>query len=134
MQIIYTSPVLKKAHLKTDYTVAILGAGPAGAAAALSLPDGLSVVHLDKAGPAREKLCSGLLTIEAQNSLIKLLGTSKLPANVSAPPDIDVLRYMDLDNGSTMTIPLPRRYTSVLAVPRSIPISLEKYPKNLSII
>ncbi len=36
--------------------------------------------------------------------------------------------------GSLMTMPRPRTWTSVLAVPRSIPMSRENAPKNASII
>ncbi|MEP0813129.1 MAG: FAD-dependent monooxygenase, partial [bacterium] len=96
---------------KVDFDVAIIGAGPAGAAAALCLPEGISVAHLDRGGPAREKLCSGLLTEEAQRALAAIFGKYNLPPEVAAPPNINVLRYVDFDNNVTMTLPV--KYASM---------------------
>ena len=50
-------------HAK-DFDVAIVGAGPAGAAAAMALrskssPSGLRVALIDKARPPRHKTCGG---------------------------------------------------------------------------
>src|SRR5689334_14345680 len=45
-----------------------------------------------------------------------------------------VFRFTATQDGSLMTIPLPRTATSVFAVPRSMPKSSEKRPKNWSMI
>ncbi len=41
------------------------------------------------------------------------------------------LRFIATTEGSLIIIPLPRTYTKVLAVPKSIPMSEEKTPKIL---
>ena len=79
-----------------DYRVAIAGAGPAGAMAVRHLPAGTSALLIDTedklAGREREKLCGGMLTVQAQRLL------PELPAEVRAEPFTTRIEYHDLDN------------------------------------
>ncbi len=87
-----------------EFDIAILGAGPAGAAAALSVPENCAVIHIDRAGPEKEKLCSGLLTKDARQALKKLTGSDKPPKSVQRNPSVDVLRAVDFDNDYSTTV------------------------------
>jgi geranylgeranyl reductase family protein len=56
--------------VKTDYDVIVVGAGPAGTAAAYDLAaGGLSVLLLDRAAFPRAKPCAGGLTVKAYRAL-----------------------------------------------------------------
>jgi geranylgeranyl reductase family protein len=56
--------------VKTDYDVIVVGAGPAGTAAAYDLAaGGLSVLLLDRAAFPRTKPCAGGLTVKAYRAL-----------------------------------------------------------------
>lgn len=64
----------------TDVEVAILGAGPAGAAAALELARaGRRVLLIDKHAFPREKVCGGCLSGSGTTRLFKLLGPARRP-------------------------------------------------------
>lgn len=87
-----------------DFDIAILGAGPAGAAVALALPQIYSVIHIDRAGPEKEKLCSGLLTREAREALKKLTGNAEPPKAVRRSPSVSLLRAVDFDNNYSTAV------------------------------
>jgi len=87
-----------------EYDVAIVGAGPAGAAAALSLPSELRIAHIDSGFPNHAKLCGGLLTEEAMASVRIITGVTELPSDVACEPNYSVLRSVDFDNHVTTTM------------------------------
>lgn len=82
--------------LRPTYDVAIVGAGPAGAMAVRHLPAGTAALLIDAedklSSGAREKLCGGMLTVQAQRLL------PELPAEVRAEPFTTRIEYHDLDN------------------------------------
>jgi flavin-dependent dehydrogenase len=82
--------------LRPTYSVAIAGAGPAGAMVVKHVPAGVGALLIDArdklAGSAREKLCGGMLTVQAQRLL------PELPAEVRAEPFKTRIEYHDLDN------------------------------------
>src|SRR5690349_1719662 len=58
---------------KHAYDVVIVGAGPAGTAAAIALRDkGLSVTLIDKATFPRDKTCGDAISVDVVNQIAKL--------------------------------------------------------------
>ena len=67
--------------MKPDIDVLIVGAGPAGAAAAVAARDrGLSVLLVDRATFPRDKLCGGCLTLRALGVMQRVFGLQPDPA------------------------------------------------------
>ncbi len=79
----------------------IVGAGAAGCAAALCLPAGVRGLLVDRADPARERCCGGLLAPDAQAALSSL-GLS-LPEDVRVQPDARLVHVHDVDSGRDQT-------------------------------
>jgi menaquinone-9 beta-reductase len=75
---------------KNNYDVAIIGAGPAGTACAISLAEsGLKVALIDKASFPRDKTCGDALNIDVVNQLALMGGTladefAQLPAKTAS--------------------------------------------------
>ena len=74
------------------------------------------------------------LTTPSTNGRVATMCPGVLPtiflASLPMAKTCPVFLLIATTDGSLMTIPLPLTYTSVLAVPRSMPISLEKLPKS----
>ncbi|BBH64748.1 geranylgeranyl reductase [Actinoplanes sp. OR16] len=86
------------------YDVAVIGAGPAGAAAALAaLRSGASVLLLDRAGFPRDKPCGDGIAAEATGVLTDL----GVPDPVAGFPQVTRLRLV-APGGGAVTRPLPR--------------------------
>jgi len=87
------------------YDVAIVGAGPAGCAAARECTlHGLRVVILEKKKIPRHKACSGILVPDSISTLLKHFGN--LPHEVSAvPPHINAMR-MHFPGGHIGDVPI----------------------------
>ncbi len=88
-----------------DYDVVIVGAGPAGGAAARScIAGGLKTLIIEKRKIPRHKACSGILVPAAVNSLRQTFGP--LPGDVMADPsELRALR-MHFPGGRTLDVPL----------------------------
>lgn len=70
-----------------NFDVVVVGAGPAGSAAAMTARRaGLSVALIDKAGFPRDKLCGGLVSGRAQTALKSIFPT---------PPPLDIYHVGD---------------------------------------
>ena len=70
-----------------DFDVAIIGGGPAGAAAAKEVTDrGLSAVIIEKKPMPRHKACSGLIIEDAVRVVTDSFGT--IPDDVHSTPNI----------------------------------------------
>lgn len=81
-----------------DYDVVVIGSGPAGSAAALTLAgQGASVLLADQAGFPRPKLCGGLLTEKAVAVLAALLGQSEAELRAAGLIGRAADRYLVLD-------------------------------------
>jgi len=82
--------------LRPTYDAVIAGTGPAGTMAVKHLPPGINALLVDtgdKLGEGgREKLCGGMLTVQAQRLL------PELPEEVRAEPFTTRIEYHDLDN------------------------------------
>lgn len=88
--------------------VAVVGAGPAGCAAARACTaNGLRVILVEKKRIPRHKACSGILVPDSVNLLLKHFGD--LPLHVLAvPPDVSAMR-MHFPDGRTADIPISGR-------------------------
>jgi geranylgeranyl diphosphate/geranylgeranyl-bacteriochlorophyllide a reductase len=84
-----------------SYDVVIVGAGPAGCAAALCLPPGARGLLVDRSAPNGDSCCGGLLAPDAQEALAGL-GLS-LPDDVRVRPEPRTVRVRDLDSGLRQT-------------------------------
>jgi flavin-dependent dehydrogenase len=80
-----------------SYDVLIIGAGAAGCGAALSLPEGMRALLVERARPGWERCCGGLLAPDAQLAL-KSLGL-EVPRNVRVSPEPRSVEVHDLDSG-----------------------------------
>ena len=102
--------------------VVVVGAGPAGAAAAITLArDGADVVVVDKATFPRDKCCGDGLTTGALRRLETLgLDPSRLPS-WQVVEDV-VVRSV---SGRTVTFPLPRDRGTYAAVVRRVELDAE---------
>ncbi|MEU4687456.1 geranylgeranyl reductase family protein [Actinoplanes sp. NPDC023714] len=86
------------------YDVAVIGAGPAGAAAALAaLRGGASVLLLDRAGFPRDKPCGDGIAAEA----VDVLAGLGVPDPVAGFPRVERLRLV-APGGAAVARPLPR--------------------------
>lgn len=83
------------------YDVVIVGAGAAGCAAAMSLPQGVRALLVDRAGPQAARCCGGLLAPDGQAALAAL-GLS-LPESVRVRPEPQAVHVTDLDSGRDQT-------------------------------
>jgi len=81
--------------------VLIVGAGAAGCAAAIGLPDGLRVLVIDRGEPSGGRCCGGLLAPDAQRAIAQL-GLA-LPPEVRVRPEPRAVHVHDLDSGRTQT-------------------------------
>jgi flavin-dependent dehydrogenase len=82
---------MKSVDLKRKYDVAIVGAGPGGAAAAKVLVDaGLSVLVLEKKKVPRDKMCTGLIFGQAQELVKDYFG--EIPKTAFAKSAIEGVR------------------------------------------
>ena len=100
-----------------DADVVIVGAGPAGAAAAIAgVEAGLSVVLVDKATFPRDKICGDGLTTGALR-ILERLGVQ--PDTIGSWTGVDDIHVAGPD-GHAVTFPLPRgRGAYAVVVPRS---------------
>jgi geranylgeranyl reductase family protein len=99
------------------FDVAVVGAGPAGCAAAISAADrGLSVVCFDKATFPRDKTCGDGLTANALR-LLEHLGLS-LDAFRATEPAFVRETVLVSPSGRRVTLPLPRDGTHAAVVER----------------
>ena len=83
------------------YDVVIVGAGAAGCAAGIRLPDGVRGLLVDRFDPARGRCCGGLLAPDAQRA-IRRLGLD-LPDDVRVQPEPKQVHVLDLDSGREQT-------------------------------
>ena len=92
-------------EVSIDHEVVIVGAGPAGAAAAIELArSGVDALLVDKAQFPRDKCCGDGLTTLALR-LLDDLGLD--PAMVESWTDVDDV-YIRAPNGRVLELPLPR--------------------------
>jgi flavin-dependent dehydrogenase len=98
------APTLDLADAARRWDVLVIGAGPAGAVAALETARrGLSVLLVDRAAFPRAKVCGCCLSARALHTLT-VLGLGRLPASEGAVP----LRAVTLGAcGSRAVLPLP---------------------------
>ena len=79
------------------YDVLIVGAGAAGCAAAMNLPQGTRTLLVDRGRPSDGRCCGGLLAPDAQRAIARLgLG---LPREVCVLPEPQAVHVHDLDSG-----------------------------------
>jgi geranylgeranyl reductase len=78
------------------YDVIIVGGGPAGCAAALSLPPGTKGLLVDRARVDSERCCGGLLTSDARDALASL--NLRIPDDVRTRPEPMSVHAHDLDS------------------------------------
>ena len=79
------------------YDVLIVGAGAAGCAAAMNLPDGTNALLIDRGQPSDGRCCGGLLAPDAQRAIARL-GLA-LPQEVRVRPEPQAVHVFDLDCG-----------------------------------
>jgi flavin-dependent dehydrogenase len=77
------------------YDVAVCGAGPAGAAFAMTAPKNMKILLLD--GSYAPKPCGGLLAPDAQKALASFELT--LPKDILVDPQIFSVRTIDMRSG-----------------------------------
>ncbi|MGI8906713.1 MAG: NAD(P)/FAD-dependent oxidoreductase [Candidatus Sumerlaeaceae bacterium] len=114
------------------YSVAVVGAGPAGSAASIVLAKaGWKVALLDRDSFPRDKLCGEFLSGESQRLLAHLDCIDALAAH--APPLIRQMRFVS-HRGAALTIPLPhpamgisRRLLDVTLVQRAVASGVDIY-------
>ncbi len=87
-----------------DFDIAIIGAGPAGTAAAISIPHSYSIIHFEKSSYPTKKLCGGLLTEDAQKHVTHLTAEKAIPSEIRCAPVMKQLRSVDFDCGMTTVI------------------------------
>lgn len=74
-------------HPGADYDVVVIGAGPAGSAAARRARDlGLTVALIDKATFPRHKLCGALVTPRSHKAIARIFGM-EMPADMALATD-----------------------------------------------
>jgi len=78
------------------YDVLIVGAGAAGCAAAMNLPEGTRALLVDRGQPAQDRCCGGLLAPDAQRAIARL-GLA-LPDGVRVHPEPKAVHVHDLDS------------------------------------
>lgn len=78
------------------YDVAIIGAGVAGCAAALSLPAGTRGLLVERSPAGSERCCGGLLAPDAQRALMLL--HLAVPDEVRVQPEPQTVRVHDMDS------------------------------------
>lgn len=83
------------------YDVVIVGAGAAGCAAAMNLPQGARALLVDRGDPAAGRCCGGLLAPDAQAAVAGLGLT--LPEEVRVAPEPKAVHVHDLDSGREQT-------------------------------
>jgi geranylgeranyl diphosphate/geranylgeranyl-bacteriochlorophyllide a reductase len=87
--------------MKHDCDVLIVGAGTAGCACALNLPDGISALLVDRGGPHPQRCCGGLIADDAKKALAAL--HTPLPPGVRVQPEPRYVHALDLDSGREQT-------------------------------
>jgi geranylgeranyl diphosphate/geranylgeranyl-bacteriochlorophyllide a reductase len=90
--------------VNSEFDIAIIGAGPAGIAAAISIPPSYTVIQFEKSNYPVKKLCGGLLTQDALRHVSILTGLNKLPDSIKCSPVTQILRSVDFDCGMTTVI------------------------------
>jgi flavin-dependent dehydrogenase len=83
------------------YDVVIIGAGASGCAAAMSLPEHVSALLIDRSDFRRERCCGGLLAPDAQKVFARL--RLKLPDYLRLYPEPRLVHVRDFDSGLQQT-------------------------------
>jgi len=84
-----------------SWDLIIVGAGAAGCAAAMRLPDGVRALLVDRADPTKGRCCGGLLNPDAQHAMARHGLT--LPEEVRVRPEPTCVHVIDLDAGIQQT-------------------------------
>jgi geranylgeranyl diphosphate/geranylgeranyl-bacteriochlorophyllide a reductase len=84
-----------------SYDVLVVGAGPAGCAAAISLAPGTRALLVERSAPGSRRCCGGLITSQTGRQLERL-GLA-IPDQLHAEPQPTVVRVHDLDNNLTQS-------------------------------
>jgi flavin-dependent dehydrogenase len=92
-----------------DWDVAIIGAGAAGCAAAISLPAGARAILVDRGVPGVGRCCGGLLAPDGRRALEDI--GLRLPESVRVEPEPHLVRVHDMDSGLQQTY--RRRYCNL---------------------
>ncbi len=81
--------------------VLIVGAGPSGCAAAMSLPAGMSALLIDRRTPGHSRCCGGLIAPDAQAAIAGLGLT--VPPGVRTAPEPRFVHALDYESGIEQT-------------------------------
>ncbi len=79
------------------YDAIIIGAGTAGCAAAIGLPEGARAVVVDKRSTIAGRCCGGLVTTDAMAAMARM--SIELPESVRVSPEPKMVHACDLDSG-----------------------------------
>ncbi len=96
--------------MKDDlYDAVIVGAGTAGCAAAIGLPEGSRAVVVDRRSSPAGRCCGGLLTTDTMAAMARM--AIELPPSVRVTPEPKAVHALDLDSGREQYY--PRDYANI---------------------